>query len=570
MNRNNNSTNSPSFQRSTSSQGSNPPYPQNKNNSGNNAGPARGRGKFYRNNWRKNIHGLNPREKPISFGIDSQSSSAVTGNNNNSNNSDNTSAGVAPAIRQPLITFSIDSNHSDTVKYPSWKLYFPQENYHSDSPTMQKVLAIEMHITNNLYSYDLQTIKDCLWYTLDLKILANDNEFNKKWINFNHDLCTNPKHTINCASIAMHQIILNNPALSQSRLAKSSPKHSNEIDYQYLQIIRARIRNHMPIVNVKSLKVNGFGQFVSVRGTIIRSSSSQILCYWLVFRCPNCNGEQVVRQPDGIYIAPTSCINKHCKTRSNFRQILESPYTQTVAFQTIRLQDSKKEMDPENIPRNIEIELIEDLVDAACPGDDVIVTGILKVRAQDELQNRRAGPSGTHPSMYKMYIQGMSIMSNKNLLSEHIEFTEKDMEAIRAISNEPSTFRLLVHSLCPRIYGHEMAKAGLLLCLFGGTDNNDNRRTESHILIVGDPGIGKSQMLQACASASPKGMFVCGNSTTSTGLTASIRCDKGNGGAMEAGALVLCDLGVCCIDEFDKMSSCHSVSILYNFSFINI
>jgi DNA helicase MCM8 len=118
--------------------------------------------------------------------------------------------------------------------------------------------------------------------------------------------------------------------------------------------------------------------------------------------------------------------------------------------------------------------------------------------------------------------------------------------------------------LCPAIYGHELVKAGLILGLFGGTakfvgdQNCIPVRGDPHILIVGDPGLGKSQMLQAAANIVPRGVYVCGNTTTTSGLTVTLSKDGASGDyALEAGALVLGDMGCCCIDEFDKMGSQH-------------
>ncbi|MEE6474388.1 hypothetical protein FKM82_010360 [Ascaphus truei] len=222
------------------------------------------------------------------------------------------------------------------------------------------------------------------------------------------------------------------------------------------------------------------------------------------------------------------------------------------------------------IPRTIECELNQDLVDSCVPGDMVTVTGIIKV------SNTRDGSfkNKNNKCMFLLYIEANSVSNSKGQKSKNTEdgashgvsmdFSLKDLYAVQEIQAEEYLFKLIVNSLCPTIYGHEVVKAGLSLALFGGCQkyvDDKNRipiRGDPHILVVGDPGLGKSQMLQAVCNVAPRGVYVCGNTTTNSGLTVTLSRDSVTGDyGLEAGALVLGDQGVCGIDEFDKMGNQH-------------
>ncbi|XP_020596573.1 probable DNA helicase MCM8, partial [Phalaenopsis equestris] len=232
------------------------------------------------------------------------------------------------------------------------------------------------------------------------------------------------------------------------------------------------------------------------------------------------------------------------------------------------------------VPRTVECELTLDLVDSCIPGDDVTVTGIIKV-INNYMDIGGGKSKAKNQGLYYLYLEAVSVRNSKsysvseeyhprnsetksNMLYDLHTFSQRDLEFIVKFSGEygPDIFRQIVQSFCPSIYGHEFVKAGITLALFGGVQKysmDENKvpvRGDIHVIIVGDPGLGKSQLLQAAATVSPRGIYVCGNATTNAGLTVTIVKDHMTSDyAFEAGAMVLADGGLCCIDEFDKMSA---------------
>lgn len=391
-------------------------------------------------------------------------------------------------------------------------LVFPLSEYKSHSEIVRKIRAFEDHIRKYPLLYKLQQIRQALWFPLPLQRVLNDTNFMSQWHNFLEDLNESTEETLLCAGLAVHQRILKDLApLTQSEL--SAQIISSKLS---LVTIRARIQGHLPVISLRSLKQDNYGRLISVRGTVIRVNAPEVICTWLAYRCAHCSCEQAIRQNDRTKaMAPISCKGSGCKARSNFQALNSSQFTRTEPYQTIRLQESMQNNQNDTvgqIPKSIEVELAYDLVDSVCPGDDVTLTGIIKVKTQDD--GHRSGSSGAQASMHRFYIHGVNVVSNKNTMTvKNSDFTEHEMELFQQIKNEPNPFNLLIHSLCPPIFGHEMVKAGLILALLGGSgngacENNSpgvGKRSEIHVLIVGDPGIGKSHLLQACANVSPRG-----------------------------------------------------------------
>ncbi|PIK54156.1 putative DNA replication licensing factor MCM8 isoform 2 [Apostichopus japonicus] len=311
--------------------------------------------------------------------------------------------------------------------------------------------------------------------------------------------------------------------------------------------IHARIVNFEPIASLKNLKANYYGKFVSIKGTVVRVSNIKPFCTKMAFECNLCGDIQVVCLPDGKYTLPTKCLASGCRGRS-FSPKQSSHLTETVDWQIIKIQeivvDDQREAG--RIPRTVECEITNDLVDSCVPGDTVTVSGIVKVSNIDEGRGRNKDKC-----MFLLYIfansicnlkRGKKVTESDSNSGITMDFNIKELYAVQEIQSQPNLFKLIVSSLCPAIYGHEMVKAGLLLGLFGGSQkfvSDKNRipvRGDPHILIVGDPGLGKSQMLTAAANVAPRGVYVCGNTTTSSGLTVTLSRDSGTGDfALEAG-----------------------------------
>uniref|UniRef100_A0A7S1NNR3 DNA helicase n=1 Tax=Eutreptiella gymnastica TaxID=73025 RepID=A0A7S1NNR3_9EUGL len=334
--------------------------------------------------------------------------------------------------------------------------------------------------------------------------------------------------------------------------------------------IHVRIHNLPKCTRYSKLMASSVGKFCAIQGTVVRVSSVRPMVSAMEYKCPKCEGSQVVQLKDGAYRPPDKCMAKRC---GGGRMEPWRRMASTFDWQKLKVEELKDGNEQGRIPRTIEVELKHDLCDCVLPGDMVTVCGIIKAGTGTE--RRRGG--GTPNNAYILYMDASSCskigsMKNKPRVSGPADqalaglgleqWTEEDYQLFQNISTVPNPFKLIVNSLCPAIFGHEIVKAGLALVLFGGSQRDfgdqASPRPDSHMLIVGDPGLGKSQMLRAASHISPRGVYVCGNTTSSSGLTVTVVRDQATGDyALEAGALVLGDRGVCCIDEFDKMGVDH-------------
>ncbi|RLG06980.1 MAG: hypothetical protein DRN68_06100 [Thaumarchaeota archaeon] len=155
-----------------------------------------------------------------------------------------------------------------------------------------------------------------------------------------------------------------------------------------------------------------------------------------------------------------------------------------------------------------------------------------------------------------MYLEAVSI-ETASKEPESLQITPEEEKLFREMAKDPNIHQRLIESIAPSIYGLDHIKKAIMLLLFGGRPkqfpDGVKVRGDVHILLVGDPGTGKSQLLKYAAMIAPRGLYTSGRGSTAAGLTAAVVRDKGGGMVLEAGALVLADMGIACIDEIDKM-----------------
>ncbi len=321
---------------------------------------------------------------------------------------------------------------------------------------------------------------------------------------------------------------------------------------EHIKKIFVRFRKIPEKTQLREIGSEHVGTLIVMDGIIVRSTPVKPLITRAAFQCRKCHKTIYVDQAGFLMKRIVLC--PYC--RSKLLDFVEKLST-FINFQELRVQERPEDLPPGQLPRSIDVNLTDDIVDIARPGDRVSITGA--VRTRQEL----IGSKGRLRSFELLMDANFVDVVGKE--AEVIEISSEDEKKILELSQDPWIHRKLLMSLAPSIYGYADIKEALLYLLFGGSrkflPDGVTIRGDVNVLLVGDPGTAKSALLQYVTRTAPRGLYTSGRGSTAAGLTAAVLREKTGGMILEAGALVLADKGVAAIDEIDKMRPDDRVAI---------
>jgi len=390
----------------------------------------------------------------------------------------------------------------------------------------------------------LQKVKDMVSNN-EVRVIVNINDLRRK----------NPKRCLQLLNESFEELICFQRAL-KDLVASSDPVYGKQHEEFFIGFEGSFGNKHN---TPRSLTSKFLGNMVCVEGIVTKCSLIRPKIVRSVHYCPTTKKTLERRYTDmtSLEAMPSSGIYP---TKDEDGNLLETEYGLSIYkdHQTFSIQEMPEKAPPGQLPRSVDVIADNDLVDACKPGDRVQVVGTYRC-----LPGKKNGfTTGT--------FRTIMIANSISLLSKEVApmFSAEDVAKIKKFGKDKKhdVFEVLARSLAPSIHGHEFIKKAVLCMLLGGTEkqlaNGTRLRGDINVLLIGDPSVAKSQMLRYVLHTAPRAIPTTGRGSSGVGLTAAVTSDQETGEKrLEAGAMVLADRGVVCIDEFDKMSDIDRTAI---------
>jgi len=294
---------------------------------------------------------------------------------------------------------------------------------------------------------------------------------------------------------------------------------------------------------VRDIGAEHIGKLIAVEGVVRQITTVMPKLKVAAWKCRHCGNTYSILQETQELRMPSFC---ECRHR-DFDLVPDQ--SEFIDSQKIEIQEPLEKLKGNEQASTLNIYVYDDLVNMISAGDKTRFVGVLQLSNPDKKK-----------TVYGRFLEASHLEETQREF-EKVEITPEEEKEIRALAASKGIYEKLVKSIAPTIYGHETVKESIILQLFGGVKKtlpgNQVIRGNIHVLLVGDPGTGKSQILQAANHIAPKSIYTAGKTTSGVGLTASaVKDDFGEGGwTLKAGALVLASGGVCMVDELDKMEA---------------
>lgn len=395
---------------------------------------------------------------------------------------------------------------------------------------------------------------------------ANNNNNNNNTGGATEDLPPLLMRRYELRILPLHRPGVYPPFHIQHRDNPSSPYRvslGSKLDSSSCSADESNAENLVHAASLRQVRSRALGQLVTIKGMIVRASDVKPACTVATYTCDACGCEiyQVVANKRD-FMPQRTCVNRECprpKGQSDTLH-LQTRGSKFVKFQEVKLQELPGQVPMGHVPRSMSVHCRGELTRMACPGDVVTIDGIFLPSRVAE-GGYRAMKAGL---VAMSYLEAQNIIVHKKSydIMGNVHLSDKERHKVDTqimdIATGDDPVGILSSSIAPEIFGHEDIKRALLLQLVGGCTRKlpDGMRIRGdiNICLMGDPGVAKSQLLKHVASIAPRGVYTTGKGSSGVGLTAAITKDVTTGElALEGGALVLADRGICAIDEFDKM-----------------